>query len=454
MDRNELSLCDLHCPYCGSSLQSVFGGISGTVRTWNDGKQYGILRCSCSEYPVVDGIPIIQQVEGLAGVIQSIRSSDHLRALYQTLNIFRVKWAHRSRWHQFRYHLNCRALVTSDRLSFENAANLVRTPRVFADYLIHRYANPSFLAAVGLLQLLKCDPSEVSDSIESDHALSSGQTSHSSKAKRILDLACGAGHSSFIMHLVCPSAEVISADHDFVSLYLAKRFISPRSTHLCLDAEVPSPFRDSYFDAVYCLDAFHYLGPKRTVVSELKRVARENALWLFPHLHNSLQENITAGIPLSPEGYLQCFDLPAARLFDEAEVLNHLVRNYVLPFDEQCAMKELECAKNLILVAGPRKIWRSYKDFPARLCGNPLGLALNPIYRPHGRTGVQLKWPNSVIRQECRSAECILPAEIDFGGATYTEWLEKNLGNSEAELRNLVGKFILVALPPRYCENN
>src|SRR5699024_374350 len=47
----------LHCPYCESSLDLIFETPSTPSSNTEDSVNYGILRCSCARYPVVEGIP-------------------------------------------------------------------------------------------------------------------------------------------------------------------------------------------------------------------------------------------------------------------------------------------------------------------------------------------------------------------------------------------------------------
>jgi SAM-dependent methyltransferase/uncharacterized protein YbaR (Trm112 family) len=425
----------LRCPYCESALEVIHGlNAAGPLP-----QEYGVLRCACAEYPVVEGIPILQHTDGLSGVISLIKGGDSRGALLQALNVYRVNWAHRSRWHQFRYHLNCRKLVDSKDATFEQAVNLVRRPKVFSDYLLHRYANPSFLAAVGVLQLL--------GSLDG-----TGE-----RSPRVLDLACGAGHSSFLMRLLFPNLSIVSADHDFVSLYLAKRFLAPGSMHICIDAEVGSPFPKDHFDAIFCLDAFHYLRPKAAVVRELKRIVKPGGLWLFPHLHNALQKNITAGIPLSPEHYLRCFDSPDVRLFAEGELVRELTERHVLDLQRSPDMATLNAAPTLTLVGGNANLWRKHQDFPSTLCKHAASLTINPIYRPSSSSQEEWKltWPNDVMKAECSEAEAILPRSWKRNRSELDALLRA--GDSAAgnpTLADLVAKFVLVALPPNYCARN
>lgn len=460
----ELSfLGTLHCPFCGSGLDVVFRssgeGGGGDV----DSIRYGVLRCACSRYPVVGGIPILQHIDGLQSVVDLITARDERRALLQCMNVFRIKWAHRTRWHQARYYFNCRRLVADRDLCFRDAVDLVRRPRVFADYLFHRYANPSFLAGAGVLQLLgSLQKDSVGTLMEGSVATGTPDEPRgpnwrgkvtSDSVIRVIDLACGAGHSSFLMQRLYPEMSVVAVDSDFISLYLAKQFIAPEATHVCLDAECPSPFPDRYFNAVFCLDAFHYLHSKRAVLGELQRILTSSAIWLFPHLHNALQHNMVAGIPLSPERYLECFGFLEARLFDEGDILHGLCDKRVLDLEASSALSRLNDAPTLTLIGGQRKLWGVHREFPSGFYSDRPSLEINPIYRVK-RSGdkldLSLKWPNPVMKEECSAAESILPRQYQLDKNELLELLEEKREPNDERLSDLVSRFILIPLPANY----
>jgi len=422
----------LHCPYCGFGLETEsMDAIAGAVR-------YGILRCACHEYPVVEGIPILQQIDGLQRVVQLIRSMDRSRALSRALDLFRVQWAHRSRLHRLKYYWNCKRLVSRSDESFRDAVHLVRRPGVFADYLMHRYANPSFLAAIGLLPVL---------------ARLARPSAAPASAARVLDLACGAGHASYLMQLLGPTLSIVSADQDFVNVYLARRFLVPEGLHLCIDAQAPNPLPDRYFDAVYCQDAFHYVHSKKAAVAELKRVVHPDALWIFPHLHNRLCHNLVPGLPLSPDAYLECFALPGGRLFSESDLLRGLSAERLVDLSAWVPAATLNNAPNLTFVRGGDETWGIHRDFPSAFCRQASALQANPIYdvRPEGN-GLRLerRWPNTVMAQECSEADSVVPQSCHLSGEQMLQLRTGWTGTAPSWLEDLVASFVLVPLPDGY----
>ncbi len=419
-------LSHLNCPYCGFKLEIDSEGARA------DRIVYGLLRCACYEYPVVDGIPILRQMEGLERVVRLIGGREFRWALLRTLDLFRTPWASQNQWRRLLHHWACSRVISGDDWTFDEAVHRLRRPAVFADYLVHRYANPSFLAAIGPLLLLK-------------HT--AGGNVHGDA--RILDLACGAGHASFLIGLLFPEFSVISADVDFVNLYLARRYMAPGGLQVCIDAQVPSPFPDDYYQAVYCQDAFHYIGSKKAAVRELKRVLRTDALWIFPHLHNRLSRNLVPGVPLSPEGYLKCFDLAGGRLFVESDLLQGLVREGSVDFSATASVARLNGAPALTFLRGGPELWSECRDFPSRFCERKDHLQVNPIYRrvSHGQS-IELFWPNATLRAECAAAEAFLPQRCDL---TAGQWEQFQRGDGAPEwLAEMVARFVLVPLPRSY----
>jgi SAM-dependent methyltransferase/uncharacterized protein YbaR (Trm112 family) len=434
-------LSSLHCPYCGSNLELIGGDEDAEI------VDYGIFRCACHTYPIVEGIPILQQTAGLERVVEHVERREPKRALLQALKVFRVQWALQGKWHKLRYRLNCQRVVSKASMKFEGAAQLLRKPKEFADYLVHRYANPNFFAAIGAMMILKGlegNPDEPWDA--EPNATRNG-------VPRVLDLACGAGHTSFLLKLLYPRLTVISADHDFVSIYLAKRFLASNAAHVCWDAEVPSPFPDDYFDGVFCLDAFHYFHSKKAIVSELKRTVKSAGYWAFPHLHNRLQHNFVAGVPLAPEDYLECFELSEARLFSEDEILRGLSERGIVDLKREPELSELNQSQSLTLIGGGGDTWRVYDGFAAAFCREKPKLAVNPIYRKRWRQNgleLELVWPNDLMRNECRGAEEVVPLRTRLSTAELRNLSQESATPGWDRLPELVRSFVLVPLPRGY----
>ncbi|MEZ5276849.1 MAG: class I SAM-dependent methyltransferase [Opitutaceae bacterium] len=324
-------------------------------------------------------------------------------------------------------------------MAFTTAAQLARRPKVFADYLVHRYANTSFLSAIGPLLLIRS-------------LVNIGQ-SDDGMPPRVLDVGCGAGHATFLMSLLYPETSIVSADQDFVNVYLARRFLAPEAIHLCIDAEVPVPFPDNSFDAVFCLDAFHYLRSKKAIVTELTRILKASGAWVFPHLHNKLQPNFTAGIPLSPEGYLKCFEAANPKLFDEAAVLRSLSAGRPPDWQTGSDPRDLTGCPNLTMIGGLRGDAEINSSSLAAL--NPISqyLQINPIFKVHRTRSAfraSFEWPNKVMASECAAVEEFIPSEVELTPDSLGKLQRGNWDWEDPEVRGLITRFVAVPLPSRY----
>jgi SAM-dependent methyltransferase len=258
------------------------------------------------------------------------------------------------------------------------------------------------------------------------------------------------------MRLLGPTLSVVSADQDFVNVYLARRFLVPDGLHLCIDAQAPNPLPDRYFDAVYCQDAFHYVRSKKAAVAELKRVVHPDALWIFPHLHNRLCHNLVPGLPLSPDAYLECFALPRGRLFSESELLRGLSAQWAVDLTASVPPATLDKAPNLTFVSGGDELWDIHRDFPGAFCRHASTLQANPIYgaRPEGN-GMRLerRWPNPVMARECIEADTVLPQSCHLSGDQMLQLRTGWTGSAPGWLEDLVARFVLVPLPHGYARN-
>jgi hypothetical protein len=237
-----------------------------------------------------------------------------------------------------------------------------------------------------------------------------------------------------------------------VNLSIAKRYFVPNAQLVCLDAEAPMPFAERAFGGVFCLDGFHYLRSKMALTKELNRITNEQALWLFPHLHNARVENFNPGIPLEPEQYAHCFAAVPHRIFRESSLLSDFHREGALRLDCEPAAQELAQAQNLTLIGTRRQdFWQPRFDLPSRLSSHPHKLLVNPIYRIHADdavTRLTLSWPSPRLRDECREVEQYLPALYDLDTALLRRLRANELRDADLPVvQELARKFVLVNLP-------
>lgn len=418
----------LHCPCCGSAFDVE-------LRSPESGPEirHAILRCRCYRYPVIDGIAVLRQRSGPGDThdrgVELLAKRDFAGALQYALESLTPISRPAPTWRdkvKRRVHKNNGAAS-----SFHESLHSHRPP-AYANYLFHRYANNSFLAAIPLLLMVR----------------------QGNPSGRLLDLNCGIGHASFFLQSMFPNLTVYATDHDYVNLHLVKRYIAPRALCLCLDAELPLPFPDHFFDTALCMDGLHYVRSKQACLRELDRTLQPEGLWLFPHMHNALATNITPGIPLAPADYQRCFSFLEHRLLPEAAVFETFMREQRLDLSTIPTPKDLDQSPVLSLVGSRNPtMWRTH-DLSATLLSTAGRLAVNPIYRhtegPNGIT-LDMAWPSAALEKECGAIQQFLPRSCTLETPLWRA-LQAGapLDANTPAVRKLIHSFVLLPLPEGY----
>jgi len=424
---------ELSCPYCGGDLEpSLSPGPWGA---------FGTLRCGCYRYPVLEGIPILRQLSSIGSavdpVVQLLDRGERVAALNMASDLDPPR---RSAWIPPALSRRVGAIRHGEPPSFDGGLGptlrQTRTAR-YADYLFHRYANNSYMAASVLISLLD------------------GLPAVAEPAPVALDLPSGIGHASFLLAALQPGLRVMAADYDFASLRVARRYVAPQASLVCLDANLPLPFPADAIDVCLCLDGLHYIRAKRTFAAEVDRVLRAHGVWLLPHLHNAAGENVAPGIALTPEGYAAQLHRFSHRIASEALLLRAFVD------DGCCDLGALEPEPyDPVLAVVAARDAGVFKAGARPLVG-PLArpvdvLGLNPVYRlveGDGPPKLRLRWPDDEMRRECATAEALLSPEIALSRSEAAA-LDRSEGvAAEIEgdrVAELVKRFVLVPLPPGY----
>jgi hypothetical protein len=214
------------------------------------------------------------------------------------------------------------------------------------------------------------------------------------------------------------------------------------------------PFDDDFAAGVLCLDAFHYVNAKTSLLREVDRVCADDALWIFPHLHNRLHEVPAPGVPLAPVDYARLFSIKEGTLLPERRVLEDFTRDTfrLVPHRDAAA---LDSAPNLSFVGGePSELWGQHDGLVERLLTAADDLAVNPIFRTEA-SGEMVKltarWPNPHFERECAEVKDFLPSQFDVPASLLHGIAQQDLTSDELEtVRSLLRRFMVVPIPPRY----
>ena len=250
------------------------------------------LAAGLERWPVIEGIPFLRAdrralADATLAALDAGQAEDALVALLGDQD----GWARTKPPPE----ADRRALVRdAGQTSFRAAMDLLAFGLVGA-YFAHRWSDPTFLSGLALAE------------------------AHWSGPARVFELACGAGH--FLREFARVAPCVMGGDLVFAKLWLARRYVAPRAQLVCFDAAAPWPLTADAADLVFCHDAFYFLPDKPHVTAEMRRVSAGPVL--VGHAHNALVDNLSAGAPLSPEGYAALFGTPV--LYDDRELTAALV---------------------------------------------------------------------------------------------------------------------------------
>ena len=441
----------LRCPCCGSRVD-----VSLEVKACKQGLEAGILRCDCYEYPVVRGIAVLRQLSPVSTTlneaVERLRDRDPEGATRwlvahgaaagvpgttETRKLKDVEGRHRWRMGKL-FHRGAPSRSANVLLAGQEFPEALRAarPAGYASYLFHRFANPSLLGVIPALVVL-------------------ADTIWAGSTGLVLDLLCGVGHASAILHGLQPAANIVLADVDFVNLLLARHFMVPSACAVCLDAELPLPFTDSIFAGVCCLDGLHYIHSKVALLTEVNRVAGAGSAWLFGHLHNATGHNENPGAPLTAAGYMQRFSFGSHRLIPEARILADFQANGSLDLTIQPDADAIT-GSDVVTLLGARTgaLWKRHAGLDDVVSRRADRLSLNPIYAIQDRgDGVVLKaaWPNDSLRRECTGRVAVPPDAVEVPREVLGDiarW--KGGGTLSAQVRELIRSFVLVPLPECY----
>jgi SAM-dependent methyltransferase len=265
--------------------------------------------------------------------------------------------------------------------TLRQAAALLGLGRV-GDYLVHRWSDPSWLAVLGIT------------------------AAHPPGDRPVIDLACGGGH--LLRHLALHGHEnLIGVDIVFSKLWLARRFVLPRTTPvllICADLRAPWPLLSfsqnlSQKSYVACHDALYFFDDKLTFVEHARTLAGNGAL-IAAHCHNANHPAGTGGMPLAPQSWRQL--LPTATCYAEEDLRTATIEGR-LP--EPATEQSLHSTEALGLACDAAAV----PPQPALLAPAPAAvLQLNPLYHNGDR-----RWPGERWAQEYAvQAAHYLPAQL------------------------------------------
>jgi SAM-dependent methyltransferase len=248
-----------------------------------------------------------------------------------------------------------------------------------------------------------------------------------------------------------PGCTVVGLDRDFFRLLVAKRYVAPAASFVCVPADGALPFCDSALSAIFASDAFHLFLHRALTLREMRRVLSERGLIALACFGNA-QVEPREGYELTVSGYRRLFaDFEHVLVGEDTLLANYLERR-TPDMTRVDSDEELGRQKWLsVAAAHSRKAFAgsaTFSTFP-HAEGR---LQLNPIYAVDARSAggdleLRLEFPSEWYRFENGSYLRYAPERVRVPGDVMRA-LETR--QQHPALDELVRQFVVIGMPDRY----
>lgn len=259
----------LLCPSCKQSFILQQG-----VEVNTDNIVYGVIRCHCSSYPIVDGILIFKRSEKTRRIIKCVTERKPWQALKKCFDyrpdlnkMLMATAANASIGYKLLGYVMCLITFSKSRTNFSlfrllDLAGKLRIQTFWTTYLKHRFSATSFRCAVPFLNLVDAG------------------------SKFVIDIGCGMGIFSYMMSKRIPEESIICQNLEFTGVYLARKYFVPGATFICSDAGERQPFPDEMFDVVFSCDALYCIAHAEQACEEIARLLSRKGIAILAHNHH------------------------------------------------------------------------------------------------------------------------------------------------------------------------
>ena len=355
---------DIICPYCSGSLKVVENIINKDSKGFS-----GIVECACRLHPVTHNIlnfggKTCYAMDTAVSYLKkgNIEKATLVQIENETLGqtffskivkkLFKYGVIHKEKVSSWRN------LTAPDLLHVSTFTQGIKRLNLgsFGEYLIHRYALPSFHAALPICFLLR-----------------------TLNFQSILDVGCGAGHYTYILKKLFPDSAYFGIDQYYANLLLGQRFLTPGDgIFVCLDLKHKAPFKKK-FGLVFSSDTHHTLSIESFFLKNYLDFVETSGLIYLPRFDHSWGKSFRhkPSERYKPDNGMVCYYL------SEEFIIETLHRENRIALGKVLEQQELNNSRALGLILGnPRDIINLESDNFFEKLSQTIGpWCLNPCYR-------------------------------------------------------------------------
>ena len=269
----------LRCQHCRKAIKPVYTSIfdGSTTEPENTDIIFGVAKCTCSEYPIVQGILYLKKENRQAAVLH-IRGGMFSKSIDDVLDLPRgiskiikyIKpWGRIDRY-LFTIGLSTSWLFTNTEIPL-SLTSIIPKFNSWIKYLRKRLNNPTFYHSLAQISLF-----------------TRGYT---------LDVGSGLGHFVRELSHIQNASSIISLDNSYWNVYFSY-WKSPNITHICCDVQYGLPFHSKSITNLTFNDCLHCIPERKTLLRDVTRILTPHGIAAFCHVHNTSEQSNFVGAPI------------------------------------------------------------------------------------------------------------------------------------------------------------
>lgn len=441
------NLDNISCPFCAGRLRPVKEVDKNNL----------IIACDCSQYPVVDGIPVLvgDSIDGTiyskSRVIDALDKGDKDTALAcliskqvvdtEFLSLLKgvpccskvyARLKSRLQSHRNEAMRSFIAADSNDRtfrdfLSFYFGDKEGKQKNIF-NYYYYKHGDPRYFVGKMLTPFYS-----------------------SLSGAPVLDIGCGTGQLTRELAASLPTPSPIYAiDINFLCAYVAKKFVYKAANYIVCDVNNGLPFQDSYFGGIFCSNTLHFVRNVKLLFQEISRVNKHEAVMIFASVRHAKQKHSVWNFATSVAQYKKligdksCYVVPDDHLVD-----TYFDDGYKLDFNISNSLAELEKYGLLTFISGDVSKLSKSRVASSGIDGNAR-LRLNPLFQPSSEqdnTLIRLTPSEYFERENYKLAE-YFPRTLSVSDGFFDDLKHQRISQ---EIVDLYRRGVLVDLPSNYC---